>query len=187
MPLLLKSLHLQQTLCFDSTMKFALELATSSEASAIAILRNSVSDELTRTHGRGSWSAHVTERGVLYAMRHSKVFIARDQSGIVATLQLATKKPWAIDVSYFSPCRKPVYLLAMAVAPSKQRQGVGADCLRQARQIAKAWPADAIRLDAFNAEAGAGAFYARCGWEERGRVSYRGVPLIYYELLLNGV
>jgi GNAT superfamily N-acetyltransferase len=117
-------------------------------------------------------------------MRHSKVFIARDQTEIIATLQLATKKPWAIDMSYFSPRRKSLYLLAMAVAPEKQRQGIGADCLKQAKQIAQEWPSDAIRLDAFDADAGAGPFYARCGWRERGRVTYRGVPLIYYELLL---
>ena len=46
------------------------------------------------------------------------------------------------------------------------------------------WPAQAIRLDAFDAEAGAGLFYAKCGYAERGRVTYRNVPLIYYERLL---
>src|SRR5215471_8422159 len=111
-----ESLSATDTL-FNPRMKFTLELATSSEATAIAFLRNSVSDELTRAHGRGPWSAHVTERGVLYVMRQSKLFVARDQTGIIATFQLATKKPWAIDVKYFSPCRKPLYLLAMAVAP----------------------------------------------------------------------
>jgi hypothetical protein len=45
---------------------------------------------------------------------------------------------------------------------------------------------DAIRLDAYDAEAGAGPFYAKCGFEERGRVVYKGDPLIYYELLLRG-
>ena len=42
----------------------------------------------------------------------------------------------------------------------------------------------AIRLDAFDAEAGAGAFYARCGWTEVGRAVYRGAPLIYYQFLI---
>ena len=36
----------------------------------------------------------------------------------------------------------------------------------------------------FDAEAGAGAFYARCGFRERARVVYKGDPLVYYELLL---
>jgi len=34
------------------------------------------------------------------------------------------------------------------------------------------------------AQAGAGGFYARCGCIERGRVTYRKAPLIYYEMLL---
>ena len=40
------------------------------------------------------------------------------------------------------------------------------------------------RLDAYDSQAGAGEFYASCGWTEVGRASYRDVPLIYYELLL---
>jgi GNAT superfamily N-acetyltransferase len=72
----------------------------------------------------------------------------------------------------------------MAIAPAKQHQGIGSRCLREAKRITKAWPADAIRLDAYAAKAGAGGFYARCGWVEIERPSYRGVPLIYYEFLL---
>jgi GNAT superfamily N-acetyltransferase len=71
----------------------------------------------------------------------------------------------------------------MAVIPDRQRQGIGRFCLEEARRIAEAWPADAIRLDAYDAKAGGGGFYERCGWTEKGRVSYRGVPLIYYELI----
>ena len=117
-------------------------------------------------------------------MRTSQVFVARLDTEIVGTLRLATKNPWANDTSYFSPCRRPLYLLAMAITPTKQRQGIGSRCLREVKQIAKAWPADAIRLDAYAAKAGAGGFYARCGWVEKGRASYRGVPLIYYEFQL---
>jgi hypothetical protein len=47
-----------------------------------------------------------------------------------------------------------------------------------------ATPADAIPLGAFDAKAGAGPFYARYGYTEVGRVTYRNAPLIYYELLL---
>jgi GNAT superfamily N-acetyltransferase len=117
-------------------------------------------------------------------MRVSSVFTVREGSEIVATLRLATRKPWAIDASYFSTCRNPLYLTAMAVTPARQRQGIGKWCLEKAVQIARDWPADTIRLDAYNAPAGAGPFYARCGWSEVGRASYRNAPLIYYELRL---
>ena len=121
---------------------------------------------------------------MLYALRSSRVYVALDESVIVATFRLATKKPWAIDTSYFTACRKPLYLVGIAVSPVRQGRGIGRLCLTEARQIARAWPADAIRLDAYNHAAGAGAFYSRCGCFEVGRTSYRNTPLIYYELLI---
>jgi GNAT superfamily N-acetyltransferase len=154
------------------------------DAPALAALHMAVAENLTRVHGQGPWSAKTSEKGVLFAMRNSSVFVARDGDQIVATLRLATKKPWAIDTQYFTACRKPLYLLAMAVLPARQRQGIGRRCMKEAEKAARAWPAEAIRLDAYDAEAGAGRFYARCGCREVGRVIYRGAPLIYYELLL---
>ena len=73
----------------------------------------------------------------------------------------------------------------MAVAPRLQRGGIGARLLEEAKAVAREWPADAIRLDAYNNAAGAGPFYVKSGFREVGRVTYRGVPLIYFELLLN--
>jgi len=96
-----------------------------------------------------------------------------------------TKKPWAIDVSYFTPAKKPLYRSHMAVIPALQRQGIGSMLLKEAVKQARAWPADAIRLDAFDADAGAGAFYANCGFREVGRVTYRKAPPIYFEVGLS--
>jgi len=153
------------------------------DAAELAALHTAVADHLTSHYGEGPWSAHTSERGVLYAMRHCKVLVATEGAAIVATLRLATKKPWAIDTSYFTKCKRPVYLLAMAVTPAKQRRGIGRRCLEEAERIAWAWPADAIRLDAYDANAGGGPFYQRCGFAERAHACYRKTPLIYYELL----
>jgi GNAT superfamily N-acetyltransferase len=165
-------------------MQFRLEPAINDDAPALAALHTAVAEHLTDQHGHGPWSSKTSEKGVLLAMRMSQVFVAREGLQIIATLRLATKKPWAIDTSYFTKCRKPLYLLAMAVTPAKQRQGIGKRCLEGAKKIATAWPADAIRLDSYDAAAGAGPFYARCGFTERGRVTYRDAPLIYYEMML---
>jgi GNAT superfamily N-acetyltransferase len=154
------------------------------DASELAALHTAVAEHLTGLYGRGPWSNRTSEKSVLSAMRRSRVLVARQGGKIVGTLRLGTKKPWAIDPSYFSKSRKPLYLLAMAVLPQKQRQGLGRRCLEEAQRIARAWPADAVRLDAYDAHAGAGDFYARCGYSERGRLTYRNVALIYYELLL---
>jgi hypothetical protein len=50
--------------------------------------------------------------------------------------------------------------------------------------LARAWPADAIRLDAYDGPAGAGPFYVKCGYRPTGRVTYRGTALVYFEQLL---
>ncbi len=166
-------------------MQFRLEPATSDLAPALAELHNAVAEHLTREHGTGPWSSKTSEKGVLQAMRTSRVFVAREGSSIVGTLRLAAKKPWAIDTGYFTACEKPLYLLAMAITPSRQRQGLGKKCIAAVAKFARAWPADALRLDAYDAPAGAGPFYARCDFTEVGRATYRNAPLIYYELLLN--
>jgi GNAT superfamily N-acetyltransferase len=151
---------------------------------ALASMRTSVAHELTRLHGKGHWSSEVTEKGVLRALPHARVLVARSRGKIVGTLRLATKKPWAIDRAYFADSTRPLYLTDMAVAPERQRRGIGKALMESAADVARAWPADAIRLDAYDGPAGAGPFYAKCGMREVGRVRYRGVPLVYFELLL---
>jgi GNAT superfamily N-acetyltransferase len=162
----------------------ALELATEDDAAAIAAVRNAAAEHLTSKYGEGHWSSLATERGLLHAMRISRVFVLRRRNRLIATLRLATKKPWAIDPSYFTTCKRPIYLTDMAVEPTLQRQGIGRRCIEEARRIVRAWPGDAIRLDAYDADAGAGPFYARCGFQEVGRVTYRKTPLVYFELVL---
>ena len=165
-------------------MSLRFDLATPEDALAVAVLRTAVGEHLTSLYGKGHWSWAVSEKGMLYNMRTSKVLVARGEGGVIATLRLGTKKPWAIDRSYFTDCRRPLYLSDMAVAPELQRQGIGRLCLEEALRIGKEWPGDAIRLDAYDGEAGAGDFYARCGFREVGRVTYRATPLIYFERLL---
>lgn len=112
------------------------------------------------------------------------MLVARSGGRIVGTLRLATKKPWAIDRKYFTQVRRPVYLTDMAVDPAVQRTGIGRQLLEYAASVTRSWPADAIRLDSYDANAGAGPFYAKCGLREVGRVTYRGTPLIYFEMVL---
>ncbi|MGA9585123.1 MAG: GNAT family N-acetyltransferase [Terracidiphilus sp.] len=116
--------------------------------------------------------------------KFSRILVARFEGRIGGTLRLATKKPWAIDTSYFTAATKPLYLTGMAVHPKLQHKGIGRRLLQEAESIACTWPADAIRLDAFDAPAGAGPFYAKCGFREVARVACKNDPLIYFELTL---
>jgi len=169
-------------------MKLAFATATNSDAAALAALHSAVAQDLTRRFGEGFWSSAPSERAILSDMRRPKfcrILIARCEGyRIVGTLRLATKKPWAIDTAYFTAANRPLYLTGMAVHPDFQRQGIGRLLLKEAEVAARAWPADALRLDAFDADAGAGAFYAKSGFREVARVSYKNDPLIYFELIL---
>src|SRR5262249_30874924 len=120
-----------------ASKRFTFEPADMKDAAALAALHLSVAQHLTEQYGDGPWSAQTSEKGVLFAMRHSRVFVAREGTEIIATLRLATKKPWAIDTSYFTPCQKPLYLLAMAVTPLRQRRGIGRKCFDEAARFAR--------------------------------------------------
>lgn len=165
-------------------MRVRLQLATASDAADLVSLRVAVNQKLISQYGAGYWASGATEKGVLFAMRRPSVFIARHRGRLVATLAFSARKPWAIDKTYFHPGEKPLYLTGMAVDPDQQRNGIGRQCLDEARKIARKWPSDAIRLDAYDVEAGAGEFYRKCGFCEVGRAVYRLAPWIYFEMLL---
>lgn len=167
------------------TLKFS--LGTEADVTGLVGLHAAVADELTRHYGQGVWSSKLGERSILHQLsrpRFEKLLIARYGKNMVGTLRLASKKPWAIDIAYFPPAERPLYLTSMAVHPRLQRTGIGRRLLREAETVARTWPSDAIRLAAFDNEAGAGGFYAKCGYREVGRAAYRTVPHIYFELRL---
>jgi GNAT superfamily N-acetyltransferase len=149
-------------------VKLSLATATPADAASLAALRTAAADDLTGRHGHGHWSSQVTEAGVLRAIRTSRVLVGRRGSAIVATLTFATKKPWAIDMTYFTRVERTLYLHDMAVAPREQRRGLGRRMVEEAKVVARSWPAQSIRLDAYDAAAGAGGFYEACGFRSGG-------------------
>jgi GNAT superfamily N-acetyltransferase len=168
-------------------VKLTFAAATNSDAAVLAALHSAVAEDLTRRFGQGAWSSAQSERSVLVDLRRpqfSRTVIARSNRRIAGTLRLARKKPWAIDIAYFTEAERPLYLTSMAVYPELQGKGIGRLLLKEAEAVARAWPADAIRLDAFDTAAGAGPFYAKCGFREVARVTYKKSPLLYFELVL---
>ncbi|MBI2515889.1 MAG: GNAT family N-acetyltransferase [Opitutae bacterium] len=167
-------------------MRLHWSFATTADAGAIATLRNAASDALTAKHGFGWWSGHGSAKGVLPDLRDAKILLGTHRGLLLATLRLTTRKPWAIDRAHFTPVQRPLFLTSLAVDPAHQRRGLGRQAMAEARRLAEAWPADALLLDAFDHPgAGAGAFYAKCGYREVARVTYRKARLIYYELPLS--
>ena len=157
--------------------------ASIADAEAIAAVRVAAADRLTREFGDGHWSAHTTGASVTRDINASTVLVARDHERIVGTLTLQNRRPWSVDPEYFSPCKKPLYLVNMAVAPERQLAGIGRALLTQALHVARGCSAHALRLDAYDDPAGSGGFYRRCGYTAVGGKSYRGVALLYFELM----
>jgi GNAT superfamily N-acetyltransferase len=168
----------------ESCVELKFRDANLDDAAMVAGLQNAAAGALTARFGHGHWSSLVSERSAALSQRHARVRVGRAGKRILTVLRLASKKPWAIDASYFTPVKRPLYLTGMAVSVAHHGQGLGRLALEDACAVARAWPAEAIRLDAYDADAGAGRFYARCGCRERGHVVYKGNPLVYYELLL---
>lgn len=75
-------------------------------------------------------------------------------------------------------------MYSVDVSPELQRSGIGRQLIDRVKAMAKEWPVDAIRLDAYDGAAGAGPFYKKCGFKKLGHTVYRGVPLVYFEFVL---
>ena len=117
--------------------------ATADDVPGLVDLHGRVDRDLTERYGEGHWSGEPTERGVRFHLGMSRIFVVRSRGRILATLRLSTRRPWAIDPAYFTPCKRPLYLLDMAVEPGKQGAGLGRRCMALVPTLARAWPADA--------------------------------------------
>ena len=73
--------------------------AVEADAATLARLHDACAADLTQRYGRGHWSSSVSKRSILHAIKTCCVLVARQGTEIVGTLQLQTKKPWAIDRS----------------------------------------------------------------------------------------
>lgn len=165
-------------------MRVKLQVAGAEDIGDLVSLQNSASQQLTAQFGLGPWSTRIGEKSILYTMTRAVIYVAKYRKQLVATLTLSVRKPWAIDKKYFTASKHALYLTSMVVSPDQQRKGIGRQCLAEAQRIAKLWPADAIRLDAWDSNAGAGEFYRKCGFRQVAYACYRTVPLIYFEILL---
>jgi ribosomal protein S18 acetylase RimI-like enzyme len=158
-------------------------VAKPSEVRALVALRSAVAQEMTRKFGEGHWSARPSQADVLRQLRASYVLVARRGAEIIGMVRLVRPLPGAIDSSAFTPVEKPLYVLGLAVAPECRGQAIGRRLLDAAKDRARSCGAQALWLDAYEHEAGAGPFYLKCGFRKVGGTQYREVPLVYFEWL----
>jgi GNAT superfamily N-acetyltransferase len=164
-------------------VRLSFRFATEGDLAPLLALRLAVHADQAQRFGDDRWVTSVTEKSVARALK-SKVLVATRGKRIVGALRMETKKPWAIDLAYFTPVCKALYLHDVNVDPAVQRSGIGRKLVDRTKTVARQWPVDAIRVDTYDGRAGAASFYAKCGFKEVGRTVYRGVPLTYLELVL---
>ncbi len=149
------------------------------------MLRTAVAQGMTRQFGFGHWSACPSKSEVLKQMRASHMLVARRNSRIIGTVRLATANPLAFDSEQFTPVRTALYVLGLAVASEWRRQGIGRELMDAAKEEVRARPAEALWLDAYDNDAGAGRFYLHCDFRRVGASTRRDLSLVYYEWLLH--
>jgi GNAT superfamily N-acetyltransferase len=160
--------------------------AAEADIPALLELRHAVDADQAHRFGKDRWCTTISEKSIARSLTSGRFLVASRHGRIIGALRMETKKPWAIDLRYFTPVAKTVYLHDVDVQPLSQRSGVGRRLLECAKVAAREWPVDAIRLDAYDGPSGGGPFYERCGFANVGRAVYRGVPLVYFEFVFGG-
>jgi ribosomal-protein-alanine N-acetyltransferase len=79
-----------------------------------------------------------------------------------------------------------LYVLGLAVAPEHRKQGIGRALMAAAKTVAQARRVQALWLDAYDSNAGAGLFYVGCDFRRVGPSRITPAPRVYYEWLAGG-
>lgn len=153
------------------------------DARSLAELRGAVARGMTQAHGQGHWSTCPSKAEVTRQLRASQVLVARQDGRIVGTVRLATANPLAFDSGSFTAVSTALYVLGLAVAPENRQQGIGRRLMDAAKDVARSRQAQALWLDAYDSEVGAGPFYERCGFRRVGPSAFKEALLVYYEWL----
>jgi GNAT superfamily N-acetyltransferase len=165
-------------------VELSFRLAGKTDVPALVELQLAIDADQAERFGDDRYTTTISEKSVARSLESSRMVVATRRGRIVGTVRMETKKPWAIDLNYFTPACKAVYLHNVNVHPQLQRSGIGRQLMERVKQVAKEWPVDTIRLDAYDGPSGAGPFYRKCGFKKLGHALYRSVPMVYYEFVL---
>jgi GNAT superfamily N-acetyltransferase len=160
--------------------------ATEADLRAVFAIRANCAADLKARFGAGHWATSPAIKTLANHLETKNLFVVRASNTIVATFTLSLKRPPFFQLKQFAdPKASAAYLTGLAVEPSAQKQGIGRFCLGCADQAARKLKCAAIRFDAYDAPAGVAEFYLRCGYVMRHRSIVMGVPLVFFEKVLN--
>ena len=152
---------------------------------AVREIRLRAAEDLTARYGVGHWSGVSTLRTLKKRALEQPIFAIENDGAMVGTFTLSEKKIGFYRKSWFAQPEDPaIYLTDMAIDPAEQRKGSGRWCMKRIESIARSSGLRAVRFDAYDAPAGAGAFYRKCGYTRVHRGSIGATALEYYEKTL---
>jgi GNAT superfamily N-acetyltransferase len=166
-------------------MKASHRLASPADAKTVQTVRALAAQDLTTRFGRGHWSSVSTVATLKRHALASQLHVVELDDEIVGTFTLNARKIPFYRKSWFAnPDDSALYLTNMAVRPDMQRRGIGRWVMARIEELAREQRCGAVRFDAYDAPAGAGAFYQKCGYVcvHRGRIGQ--TALEYYEKVL---
>lgn len=162
--------------------KLACRVATFVDARTIESIRRAAAADLTARFGVGAWSSVTSLRRIQQLAGRGQIYLVEEARVPVATFLLADRRPPFCRLDWFADRKAPAcYMRHFAVHPERQGRGVGRLVLAEIERLARARGAEALRFDAYRGEAGAGPFYAKCGYAHVHSGSVEGVALDFYE------
>jgi len=157
-------------------------VARRDDTQPLRAVRIAASDKLTKRYGSGHWSLVTGVSTIQKHIQARTVWVGELSGKLVATLRFTESKVGFYRSSWFSdPEACAGYLMHMAVSPDKQKRGYGTALLREVEAAAINRGLEYMRLDSYDAPAGAGPFYVKAGYNLVHSREINGVPLQYWE------
>lgn len=164
-------------------MTLTYRAAVPTDAPEIDRIRCAAGAEVTERLGPGHWSILSNVARVRRSIRTRSIYLAFNEAGeAVATFTVGTNAPGFWPRSRWREPHEPALgVFDLAVQPEFQRRGIGTWVMRTIEDLAREQGLRYVRLDAYEQNPRSIAFYRKLGYDERSRVTIRGVPLICFE------
>ena len=169
----------------NNNQEHSVRLASREDAMDAFNIRRSAADLLTSVHGEGHWSTVTSVKTIRKHAEAGLVYLFFEGDSPIGTFHLVDRKIGFYKKEWFEiPDQPAFYLMHMALHPDRQRKGLGREMMIEIEAIAVNKSIHSIRFDAYNADAGAGKFYEKCGYQLVHKGSFNSVALLYFEKVL---
>jgi GNAT superfamily N-acetyltransferase len=168
-----------------NNLAVSLRPALAGDVACVRAILAAAANDLTARCGLGHWSAVRSAETLRKYADDGELYLIEADGRAVGTFRLTDRKIGFYRSDWFAnPADPAFYVLDMAIHPEHQHRGIGRGSMGSADELAFSRGLKAIRLDAYTGLAGAGGFYRKCGYRLVHEGAFNGVPLEYYERLV---